>query len=79
MTEEENGQEKQKDSVTKGVLTSVKSQEVKLLVSSPIWKQFAGTQSGLRVTVRDKSVHNGMRRRIVLASGFSWDELQNHT
>ena len=35
LTEEENGQEKQKESVTKGVLTSVKSQEVKLLVSSP--------------------------------------------
>ena len=35
LTEEERGQEKQKESVTKGVLTSVKSQEVKLLVSSP--------------------------------------------
>ena len=33
LTEEEKGQEKQKESVTKGVLTSVKSQEVKLLVS----------------------------------------------
>ena len=29
------GQEKQKESVSKGVLTSVKSQQVKLLVSSP--------------------------------------------
>ena len=35
MTEEEKGQEKQKESVTPGVLTGVKSQEVKLLVSSP--------------------------------------------
>ena len=35
LTEEEKGQEKQQESVTKGVLTSVKSQEVKLLVSSP--------------------------------------------
>ena len=35
LTEEEKGQDKQKESVTKGVLTSVKSQEVKLLVSSP--------------------------------------------
>ena len=36
LTEEEKGQEKQKESVTKGVLTSVKLQEVKLImVSSP--------------------------------------------
>ena len=35
MTEEGKGQEKQKESVTKGVLKSVKSKEVKLLVSSP--------------------------------------------
>ena len=35
LTEEDKGQEKQKESVTKGVLTCVKSQEVKLLVSSP--------------------------------------------
>ena len=34
LTEGEKEQEKQKESVTKGVLTSVKSQEVKLLVSS---------------------------------------------
>ena len=35
LTEEEKGQENLKESVTKGVLTSVKSQEVKILVSSP--------------------------------------------
>ena len=35
LTEEEKGQEKQKGAVTKGVPTSVKSQEVKLWVSSP--------------------------------------------
>ena len=35
LTEEEKGQEKQKESVTKGVLTCVKSQEVKLLVFPP--------------------------------------------
>ena len=42
-TEGEKTQEKQKESVTKGVLTSVESQELKLLVSSKtgIWKQFA--------------------------------------
>ena len=33
LTEEEKGQEKQRESMTKGVLTCVKSQEVKLLVS----------------------------------------------
>ena len=35
MTEEEKGQEKQKESVAKVVSTYVKSQEVKLLVSPP--------------------------------------------
>ena len=35
LTEEEKGQQKQKESVTKGVLTSVKSQGVKLWVASP--------------------------------------------
>ena len=44
LTQEEKRQEKQKESVTRGVLTSVKSQEVKLVVLPPktsIWKQFA--------------------------------------
>ena len=35
LTEKEEGKERQKESVIKGVLTSVKSQEVKLLVSRP--------------------------------------------
>ena len=48
-TEEEKGQEKHKESVTKGVLTSVKSQEVKLLVSSP--RQVSG--NSLRENIQD--------------------------
>ena len=40
LTEEEKGQEKPKESVTKDVLTCVKSQDVKLLVSPP--KQASG-------------------------------------
>ena len=44
-----------------------------------IWKQFAGKHSGLRITVRDNSTHNGLRTRIVLAQGISWYELQNST
>ena len=47
--EEEKGQEKQKESVTKGVLTSVKSQEVKLLVSFP--RQVCGRN--LRENIQD--------------------------
>ena len=47
LKEEEKVQEKHKESVTKGVLISVKSQEVKLLVSQTgIWKQIAGKHSG---------------------------------
>ena len=49
LTEDEKGQEKQKESVTKGVLTSVKSQEVKLLVSSP--RPVSG--SSLRENIQD--------------------------
>ena len=42
-----------------------------------IWKQFVGKTSGLRITVRDNSIHKGLRTRIVLAKGISWYELQN--
>ena len=82
LTEKETGQDKQKESVTRGVLTSVKSQEVKLLVSSP--RQVSGNSmwrkhSGLRLTVRDISIHKGLRTRIVPAQGISWYELQNST
>ena len=35
--------------------------------------------SGLRITVRDNSIHKGLRTRIVPAQGISWDELQNST
>ena len=44
-----------------------------------IWKQFVGKHSGLRITVRDDSVHKGLRRRIVLAQGLCWKKLQNQT
>ena len=51
LTEEEAGKERQKESVIKGVLTSVKSQEVKLLVSRP--KRVSG--SSLREKNRTSS------------------------
>ena len=63
-------------------LTSVKSQEVKFLVSSPrpsVWKQFAGKHSGLRIADGDNSIHKSLRTWIVPAQGISWDEPQNST
>ena len=65
--------------MTKGVLTSVKSKEVKIFGNfskTSIWKEFAGKLSGLRTTVRENSIHKGLRSRIVRAPGFSWYELQ---
>ena len=44
-----------------------------------IWKQFARKHSGLRITVRDNSIHKGLRTRIVLAQGIRWYELQSST
>ena len=44
-----------------------------------IWKQFAEKHSGLRITVRDNSIHKGMRRRNFRASGCIWYELQFKT
>ena len=47
---------------------------VKLLVFSPglfLRKQFVGTHVGLRITIRDNSIHKGLRTRIVLAQGIS--------
>ena len=44
-----------------------------------IWRQFAGTHSGLRIADRDNSIHKGLRTCIVPAHGISWDELQNST
>ena len=47
------------------LLTSVKSQSEPfgIFSKSSIWKQFAEKHSGLRITVRDDSVHKGLRRR----------------
>ena len=49
LTEEAKGQEKQKESVSKGVLTCVKSPDVKLLVSLPTLVSF----SSLRENIQD--------------------------
>ena len=46
---------------------------------SGIWKQLAEKHSGLRIAVRDCSVHYGLRRRIVLVQGIGWCELQDQT
>ena len=76
LTEEEKGQEQppgKKESVTKGVLTSVKSHLY--LLQDWYLKQFAGKDTGLRITVRDNSIHKGTRRRNFRASGCSWYEL----
>ena len=77
MTEEE--REKKKESVTKGVLSSVNSYEVKLLVSPPKLvpgNSFAGKHPGLQIADRDYSIQKGLRTCIVPAPGISWDELQ---
>ena len=42
-------------------------------------KLIAGKHSGLRITVRDDSVHKGPRRRIVLIPGIAWYEIQDQT
>ena len=50
-----------------------------LFSKTSIWKQFAGKHSGLRITVRDNSIHKGLRTRIFPAQGFSFYKLQNST
>ena len=65
--------------MTKVVLTCVKSQGVKLLVSLPKLKTVCGKHSGLRIGGRDNSIHKGLRICIVPAQGISWNELQNST
>ena len=85
LTEAEKEQERplgRKEPVTRGVLSSVNSQEVKISVSffkTCIWKQFAEKHSGLRMTVRDNSINKGMRRHNFRASGCIWYELRNQT
>ena len=44
-----------------------------------IWKQFAGKHSGLRTTVRDFSVHKGLRSCFVLVRGIVWYKIQDQT
>ena len=44
-----------------------------------IWKLFAGKHRGLRITVRDNSIHKGVRTCIVRAQGIRWYELRNST
>ena len=78
LTEEEKGQEKQKESVTKGVLTSVKSHEEKLLVSSPrqvsgnsLWEIIQDFES-LSETVRFTKVCEDASFRHRVAAGMSY-------
>ena len=78
LTEEEKGREKQKESVTKGVLTSVKSQEVKLLVSSPrqvsgnsLWEIIQDFES-LSETVRFTRVCEDASFRHRVSAGMSY-------
>ena len=40
---------------------------------------YARKHSGLRITVRDDSVHKVLRRRIVLVPGIGWHWLRNQT
>ena len=56
-----------------------RSEPFGIFSKTSIWKQFAGKLSGRRITVRDDSVHKGLRRRIVLVQGFGWYELQDQT
>ena len=82
LTVEEKEQEKQKESVTKGVLTSMKSQEVKILVSSPRLVSGNSLQENIQdfeslsETIR---ITRDLRTRIVPAQGISCYELQNST
>ena len=87
MTENEKGQERtleKGESVNKGILESVNSQEVKLFgifFKTSVWKQFAGKHAGLRITTLSgtDSVHKGLRRRIVLAQSIGWYKPQDQT
>ena len=56
-------------SVTRSVLTNRRSHQVKCTVLSQTstHKQFAVKHSGLRITVRNNSIHKGLLSRIVLA------------
>ena len=67
------------ESVTKGVLSSVNSQEVKLLVSSPNLHLETFCEKTFGTSVRDNLIHKGLRRRIVRAPGIGWYGLQNQT
>ena len=67
--------------MSKGVLSSVNSQEVKLLVSSPrlvsgnsLWESIQDFES-----LDENLVHKGFRRRSVPSQGDRWYELQNST
>ena len=80
LTEKEAGKERQKESVIKGVLTSVKSQEVKLLVSRP--KRVSG--SSLREKIRTSSRWHRQFTRVCELALFRHrvspgSELQNST
>ena len=50
-----------------------------IFAKTSIWQQCMGKYSGLLVTVRNKSLHKGLRRCIDLVQGIGWSELQNQT
>ena len=81
LTEEEKGKERQKESVTKHVLSTelLRSKTFGIASKTSIRKHFARKYSGLRITDRENSIHKGLRIFIVPAPGISWDELQNST
>ena len=72
-TDEEKGQEKQRESVI------TRSESFCIFSKTSIWKQFTEKHSGLRISVRDNSIHKGLRSRNFRASGCIWCELQNQT
>ena len=68
--------------MTKGVLSSVNSREVKLLVSLPKLVSGNSLQNNIqdfRIPEWDNSIHKGLRRRNFRASECIWYELQNET
>ena len=57
----------------------IRSKTLGIFSKIGIWKLFVGQQRGLRITVRDNSIHKGVRICIVRTQGISWYELRNST
>ena len=56
---------------------TTRSKTIGIFSKTSIWKQFAGKHSGLRITVRNNSIHKVLRTCIVPAEGISWDEIDD--